>query len=68
MTIEIAADNHIGEACQKVTKKDQKDIAKGGLMWQTLAEWFDSVESSFYQDHDCDGVWACVTGLKNFNW
>ena len=58
MAIEIADNNHIGVVCQKVTKKDLKDIAKGWLMWQTLAEWFDSVESSFYQDHDCDGVWG----------
>jgi hypothetical protein len=28
-------------------------------MWHTLAEWKEEVDSGGYQDHDCDGVFAC---------
>lgn len=65
MAIEVAADNHIGTECTPLHKSILKDLEKKRIIWQTLDEWRDSVETSFYLDHDCSGTWCCEhEGIK----
>lgn len=52
--IEVASDNHIGTTALKVKKSHLK---YGRL--DTIEEWKENCESGFYQDHDCDGQYAC---------
>ena len=59
MPITVADDNHIGTECLPLSKTDLKDIEHGVVVWQTLREWVESVESSFYVDYDCSGTYCC---------
>jgi hypothetical protein len=66
MAIEIASDNHINSECKPVTKTDLKDIKRGSLLWRTLDEWREDVDSSFYLDHDCSGTYGCEHGGEKY--